>query len=253
MLKLYYRTKFYQGISCVSTALRTIYRNLRGKKFEPEVALLKDFISAGDVCFDIGAAYGRYALPLSRLAGTSGKIYCFEPGTYSFNVLSFIAHFHRLRNVVLVKRALSDREGKIKLALPVKKSGKLGPSLAYLSAQDAPDALSEEVQMTTIDAFCAERQIPRLDFIKCDVEGAELLVFSGGSRTIERYKSVILSEVDAGNLAKFGHDKRKLQDFFLQAGYRIFLLEDSRLAESGQITKDANYLFIHRSRAMPAG
>ncbi len=65
----FYKSRWYQEVSCLSTIFKTIKRNLQQKKFEDEIYLLNKFISSGSICFDIGAAYGRYALPMSRLVG----------------------------------------------------------------------------------------------------------------------------------------------------------------------------------------
>lgn len=241
----FYKTKAYQNLSCFSTTVKTIYRNIRGKKFESEVKVLKKFISEGSIVFDVGAAYGRYTLPFCRLVGSYGHVYSFEPGSYSYGVLSTIVKFHRLRNVTIMKKALSNKSGTLRLILPIKKSGKAGPSLAYLSEQGNSNCITEDVEMTTIDNYCEEMNVFRVDFIKCDVEGAELLVFKGGRNTIERYKPTILCEVDKGNLEKFRETPERLYEFIVPMGYKSFIFERNTFNEVDCIVRDSNYFFIH--------
>ncbi len=245
----FYKSKFYhEFLSRISTTIKTIRRNFKNTKFEPEVDMLPLFIDKSDVCIDVGGAYGRYALPLSRMVGKEGKIYSFEPGKYSFDVLSFIKFFHRLNNVIINKLALSDHEGKINLCAPVKETGKVGASMAYISKEEKANSFTETVQMTTLDIFIAKNNIQKVDFIKCDTEGSELLVYRGAQKTIDAYHPTVLSEVEAGNLQRFGHTLKDLQDFFLNRDYRIFTLRQGRLSLQESITTDGNYFFVHASK-----
>jgi hypothetical protein len=44
------------------------------------------------------------------------------------------------------------------------------------------------VPLTTIDKLVAELKLPRVDFIKMDIEGAELNALAGGAATIKQFK-----------------------------------------------------------------
>ncbi len=235
---------YYEYLSCLSTAVKTVRRNLKGTKFEPDVAVLNNFIKQGDVVIDVGGAYGRYAYPISRLVGPKGRVYSFEPGTYSSRVLKFVAWFHGLKNVVVIKQALSDKEGSINLCFPVKKTGKVGPSLAYISTENASHAWTEKVPMVTIDDYCRRSRIESIRFIKCDVEGAELNVYRGADAMIRKCRPVVLSEVDADNLKRFGYDVNDLEKFFLERGYKIAYLKDGVITPTEHITFSGNFYFI---------
>jgi FkbM family methyltransferase len=245
----FFESKFYhETLSVFSTTFKTIVRNIKGVKFEPEVAVLHRFVDKGDTCIDVGGAYGRYALPLSRLVGPKGKIYSFEPGQYSYKVFKSIASFHGMRNVVLIKKALSDKEGEIKLLSPIKGSGKLGASLSYIGKEAQVNTISETVAMTTIDIFCKQENIRKVNFIKCDTEGAELSVYRGAVEVIERDHPTVLSEVEEGNLKRYGHTKEDLIAFFLSRNYRIFILDKGAIKEVKQMNEEGNnYFFVHTS------
>jgi len=240
----FYQTTFYQALSCFSTTFKTIKRNLQGIKMEGEVAVLPKFIAAGSVCLDIGGAYGRYALPMSRVVGPSGKIYSFEPGRYSFRVLTAIIKFHGLKNVVAVKKALSDREGTIKLFSPLKKGGKIGPSLSYIGEVRPEQVLSEDVEMTTMDRYCARNNIVKIDFIKCDTEGAEFSIFQGGKDMIEKNRPVILSEIDRGNLSRYRQTVEQVQEFFAGLKYKAYIYRNNTFIPAASLNEATNYFFI---------
>ena len=242
MLKLVERVHSY------GTILKTIIRNACGIKLDPEVHILNRFISAGSICFDIGAAYGRYALTMSRLAGRSGRVYCFEPAEHSHRVLSKIVKFYHLENVAIVKKAFSDQEGTGNLALPIKRNSKVSPGLAHSLAHLVTDSdtnyMSNAITLTTMDRYASKVNISRLDFIKCDVEGAELLVFEGGRNTIERFKPVVLCEIYKTWLKRFATIPEHVHEFFRKLGYSAFALTNGELREVKTIKEDRNFFFI---------
>jgi FkbM family methyltransferase len=238
-----------QHLCCAGTIYRTICRNILGKKFEDEVAFLNMFISGGDTCFDIGAAEGRYTFAVARLA-SPGTVFSFEPGTYSRRVLSAAIRFHRLKNAVIVPRALGNAEGRASFLVPQKKRWNFGYSLAHLAPArgDAPaGCLTEEVAVTTLDRFCAEEKVQAADFIKCDVEGAEFLVLEGSLTTIRSHLPTILCELDREFMKRYGHTPEHVRDLLLSAGYRMFALRPG-LVHVPSIDRAGNYFFVHPRR-----
>ena len=201
-------------------------------------------ITSGACCLDVGGAYGRYAFPLSRMVGPKGHIYSFEPGSYSYKVFAFVKFFFGLHNVTLIKKAVSNRPGSIELCLPPKRSGKLGTSLAHIQTAKDQEGFSETVDMMTLDDFSATANFLRLDLIKCDTEGAELLVFQGGRHLIERFLPVILTEIDVNNLARNGQKPSDIVDFFHALDYRLMVWEGGVFIPVDNAEKPGNYFFI---------
>lgn len=244
----FYRSAFYQSFSCFSTTFKTIKRNLQWKKLESEVSVLDKFISSGSVCVDVGAAYGRYTYPMSQLIGNSGHIYSFEPGKYSLKVLSAIIRFHKLKNVTVIRKAVSDKVGSINLISPIKNTGKVGPSLSYISESSKAEGLAEKVEMTTLDSYCLENNISKVDFIKCDTEGAEMLVFKGAQQIIAKNKPTILAEIDENGLSKYNYSCDQVYTFFANLGYNVFILKENSFKKVDNISYSSNYFFIHSSK-----
>ena len=236
---------YHQSLSLFSTVVKTIARNFKNRKFEPEVEALKKIVRPGSICLDVGGAYGRYALPLCRLAGQEGKVFSFEPGRYSRRVLRIIKFVHRLNNLSIQELALSDKNGAIMLCLPVKKTGKIGASLAFVSQTNQEGAVCERVRMTTVDDFCRENAVGKVGFIKCDTEGHELAGFRGAKDTIKRWHPAILCEVDRGNMSRYGYSPDDLEKFFLAFGYKIFTYDGKgAFLPQDKIRQNANYFFF---------
>ena len=88
-----------------------------------------------------------------------------------------------------------------------------------------------------------------MDFIKCDVEGAELLVFKGGRQSIERDKPIVFAELLRKWSAKFNYHPNEVLELFRDLGYLCFSVKNGRLAEFSlmdEATLETNFFFLHR-------
>jgi len=153
----------------------------------------------GDIVFDIGAYVGDTALWFSKAVGPQGKVYAFEPEPSNFAKLKANLERNKVTNVIPLQLALSETEGEMQVA-----------SAAGLSViTQAGTGLS--VKVTTIDKFVEANKLPRVDFIKMDVEGHELKVLKGAHETIGAFKpSLALSVYHRGD------DLIKLPEFLLE-------------------------------------
>ena len=238
-----------EQILCLNTIWRTLVRNWFKLKFEPEIQALDQWIKKDAVCLDIGAGYGRYAYALSQLVRDSGQVHCFEPLDYNLTVLRAIVKFHRLKNVTVIPKALSNQSGTQGFALPIKKSALAftnAYSLAHLATDSESESIKKMVSVTTIDQYALEHKLNRIDFIKCDVEGAELLVFNGGKNILQYYKPVILCEVYETWLRRFGYKREDVFRFFAELNYQAFILNGKALNKVDRLKEDRNYFFIPR-------
>jgi FkbM family methyltransferase len=178
------------------------------------------------------------------MVGPHGRIYSFEPGAYSQKVFLFVKAFFNLKNVFLVKKAVSNKSGPIELCSPPKRSGKLGTSLAHIHLGKMEDSFCETVDMLTLDDFVKSEDLTRLDLIKCDTEGSELLVFQGARDTIERFRPIVLTEIDANNLVRWQQKPSDILDFFRRWNYRPMIWEAGAFIPVATAEKSGNYFFI---------
>lgn len=135
-----------------------------------------------DVVFDVGANVGQFArevrheLPLA-------SIHSFEPHPSSFEKLCEAATDSLMYRHCL---ALSDHSGKDVLhEYSAEGQGSHLNSLvidARFPVRFGYSSRPVQVNTTTIDEFCSSNGIDRIDFLKIDVEGAELLVLRGAGR-----------------------------------------------------------------------
>jgi hypothetical protein len=101
-------------------------------------------------------------------------------------------------------------------------------------AQDCSNIISYNCDFYTVDSFLESRQLPAPDFIKIDVEGAELLVLKGASRWLaEGHRPVMLIELFAPWEKAFGYGPWDVLSLLNGLGYRFFFACPNGLVEHG--------------------
>jgi FkbM family methyltransferase len=244
-------------------AFRAWRRNRTWAKHEPETPYLADLLSGAPVCLHVGASDGRHSYVMTQVA-PKARIYAFEPSAFAYEVLKTCMAWHHIdRQVTPIHAAVADKPGELLLVTPKKTSGRMGRAYAYV-AEHRPDGPARpdledtgmEVQPTpvvTLDGFCAERGIERVDFIRMDIEGAELKALMGAVTILDRDHPHVLLEIHPAMLeARFGASGDAVLDLFRDRGYRMFALNGDRLEERTTLVEGLpwkDYFFIHPSRA----
>lgn len=207
-----------------------------------ELCMIRKFLCEDSVLLDIGANIGWYCL---NLAGDvpKGRILAFEPIPKTYNYLERNLVINNLKNVELYNIGLSDEEEKAEFFYDPRLSG--ATSLRDLHGDRKKCRI--KCRVTTLDKF-SKGVISAIDFIKCDVEGAELFVIKGGLNTIRKDLPVIFLELLRKWSAKFGYHPNKVISTLNKIGYRCYYARGSRLVPIGGIneeTKATNFYFLH--------
>jgi FkbM family methyltransferase len=182
-----------------------------------ETDCLKRMIRPGWTCLDVGACFGWYTVLLSRLAGERGAVHAFEPVTPNRECLESNLALNACRNVIVSASALGENAGRVAMFLP-----RDAVSASLQPHADRADCERLEADVTTLDAYTAAAGITRLDFLKADVEGAELLLLKGGIDTLRKFKPVLMLEVQARSTLLFGYEPRALFSLLAELGYEAF-------------------------------
>ncbi|NUT97854.1 MAG: FkbM family methyltransferase [Saccharothrix sp.] len=218
---------------------------------EPELIGLRDIVRPGDTCVDIGAALGLYTVSLSRLVGPQGTVHSIEPLVFAHPALSYVLRPREGRNIVRHSVALGTREGKDVMSVPVRHGLPVTGRSFLTSGADGlgsntefTEHLEVVVRTDTLDRFVAANGIERLDFVKADVEGAELRVLQGGTETIERFRPKLLLEIEERHLERFGYRAEDVVEWLAERGYRMFAWQHGGWRQVERIRPDLrNYLF----------
>jgi FkbM family methyltransferase len=134
--------------------------------------------SAGDCIIDAGACFGDTALAFAASAGARGRVYAFEIDPSNLEVARHNLALNPLLlpRITLCEEALGDTEAQRYL------HGS-GPGAQVL---DRPGGRA--VKMTTLDRYVERMEIERVDFIKMDIEGAELGALKGAVGTLRKFR-----------------------------------------------------------------
>jgi len=233
----------YKSLGQRLARLIHLYKAKYRAKERSRVEWLSQYIPQGGVILDVGAHFGYFSKEFSRLYNGSCSIYAFEPMVYNLSILKSVTN--GIRNIEISTKALSDSSGILDLSIPVKKRGKIGPGLAHFGKENLHDFILQQVETIRLDDFVQESQILRVDFIKIDVEGAELLVFKGAELTIDNFRPVIFSEVSDEFTKRMGYQAEDIFEYLGGFGYSADLLKGDhfRLQPVSHYEGPGDYLF----------
>jgi FkbM family methyltransferase len=210
-----------------------------------DIYFLKNLVRPGDYCIDIGAHLGYFTLELGRLAGNNGHVYAIEPMSKFFNTLKGMVEKRNADNITLYQYAMGGETGFVDMGIPRINNMKkyayarvMGTSanLEYLESERVKNVFGDELF----------RYLPRVDFIKCDVEGLELAVIRSFIEIIRKHRPVLLCELGDPE------DRKRLLDLLSPFSYLLFYLDDKKLkaleTDSAIRPVSHNHYFIPETR-----
>ncbi|MEN9897976.1 MAG: hypothetical protein RLZZ66_1625 [Pseudomonadota bacterium] len=207
---------------------------------EKDGQMILKLIPKNCVVFDIGANMGWYSLLIDR--EVSGcQIHAFEPipKTYSFLVKNI--ELNQAVSVITHPFGLSNECKDLIFYFYPEGSG--NASSANLSSRSDADLVTCHVER--LDDFTNANNL-KVDFIKCDVEGAELFAFQGAIATLKRDKPIVFTEMLRKWAKKFHYHPNEIINLFTELGYRCFVAKEGRLEEFFQMnetTIETNFFF----------
>lgn len=235
--KLLYRTLSLEDYLRAVSRLFFIWQRLGLGRFSPATEYvwhLPRLVKPGDTVLDIGANLGYYSRTLSRLAGAGGKVLAVEPVAPILGVLR--RNLRGCTNVEILPYALGAENREIKMANDsARKTGYFGTGQNFVNeAGDAADVEFTAHMRRGSELF---GNLPRIDFIKCDIEGYELTVMREMRSLLERHHPTVLIETGGAN-------RPQITALFEELGYAGFTLDHGReIPLTAESTKDIIFRF----------
>jgi len=206
-------------------------------------AVLRQLIRPHYTFLDIGANIGWYTVSFAQMSPHS-RIFSFEPVPQTFQALTTNVQLNELTNVQAYNFGLSNQNENIVFYVNPEES--IINSLRNISESPAIRELSCRVRR--MDDVVDELKIKQIDFIKCDVEGAELFVFQGGLNTLRQHLPIVFAEMLRKWSARFGYHPNEMIQMFAEMGYRCFKVKGKKLEEfikMDEQTIENNFFFLH--------
>lgn len=177
----------YYVLTCASDLLEI------APEYELEVfGRLSEILKPGLVFVDVGAHIGRFSFPIARLLSENGLVIAIEPDPISFKALMMGIRLNGFNNVIGLNIALSEGGGSVLLCRKF-----VTATSSIVERENCSDLV--EVPMKSLDSLVKELNIPRVDIVKIDVEGAELQVLRGAILTFKKFKPHVFVEVRSYN------------------------------------------------------
>jgi len=170
--------------------------------------------ASNPVVFDIGASTGSFSLfeTINPLITT----YSFEPNIQVYNYLKQNIGLNNLKRAMAFNLAISNKDDDtVTLKIPSSswESGlaNIGTPLRFKSWRE------QKVNTITLDTFVKRNNIEKIDIIKLDTEGCELLILQGAKNILSRFHPKILTEIS--NTGQFGYDYERIMELLTQFKY----------------------------------
>ncbi|WP_199883821.1 FkbM family methyltransferase [Anaerosinus massiliensis] len=201
--------------------------------FDPQSTnVVKNLVKKGDVVLDVGANIGYYSVLMSKLVGINERVISFELTQHYREVLQSNIEINNLNNCDIMDFGLSNGNDICEISI--------GSSSATMHwADDSKPIKTEKIQLKRLDDIIEFQNINKIDFIKIDVDGHEPVFLEGAWQSIEKFKPVILLEVNHANYLNYGITAWEFYDLLKR--HEFFIYSEQNLAE---IETKNQFLFL---------
>ena len=177
--------------------------------------LCKKEVKSGMTVIDLGAHVGFFTLLFAKLVGDEGKVFAFEPDPDNYALLTRNIALNGYNNVVAIQKAVSNGTGQLKLFLN-----------DYTSRNDSLYSSNGETQkfvmIETISLDEFFKDLP-IDFIKVNIEGAEMAFLQGASKIINGNKNLkMLLEAHVEGLRGIGVSPEEFLDKLTRYRFKLY-------------------------------
>ena len=212
--------------------------------FEPDEShMMRKLFDGCTVFYDIGANIGWHSL---NLASTfrDAKFICFEPIPSTYQQLLANLNLNGFTTILTFNLALSNRDSSQRYFYYDSCSG----NASAVNLTQREDVREIECQEVRLDTFVKSQSLPQPDFIKCDVEGAELNVLKGALDVIRSERPIIMAEILRKWSAKYQYDPNEIFQLLSSIGYSAFTTDGKILLPFNRMTDETietNFFFLH--------
>ncbi len=229
--------------------LDPVMRGMYFGAYQTEVKkLLEKFLSRGDTFIDVGANIGYISALAANIVGTTGEIHAFEPVPQYFERLELVRTKNPSYHITTNALALGEQTGTAKIA--VNNAKNIGWNTMVPNFMSNNNIAQEiEIPVTTLDAYCEQKNISSAQVVKIDTEGYEFPVLKGFAKTLRTWEKlpVIIVEIAPAAYPKLGCKLSDLLELFSSLGYVAQNIELTKQIDVTSLTRTDDIVLLPRN------
>jgi FkbM family methyltransferase len=206
------------------------FRRHGGHFEQRELDFVARYARPSMTAFDVGSNIGVFAAVLAKSVAPGGRVHAFEPFAGSRSRLLRTLELNGFNGVVVNDVAVADVVGTATLTdygPGFESWATLAPRTVELESGQLRASGQTEVATTTLDHYCGEAGIERVDVLKVDVEGAEMRVLEGAAGLLgDGAIDLVLIEVADTTLSAAGSSALDVLDRLEMAGLRPHVIDE---------------------------
>lgn len=188
---------------------------------EPAVQdAVQKHLRPGMTFYDLGANIEFFSLLAARLVGPAGHVISFEAGPEIATRLRENLTYNKFTHAVAEEKAVFSEPTSVSFDR-VNSDTSPDRDLGHVSTGDSAVANTISVEAVSLDEFVLLHLAPQ--FLKCDVEGAEVAVFQGAERLLREKCPILLVEMHSPE------NHRVLTPKFSQLSYACTNLDENHV------------------------
>lgn len=182
--------------------------------------ILKEKLKNEDIFVDIGAHIGWFTLLASKYVGDNGHVYAFEPEPNNFELLNNNVELNGFKNITAIQKAIIDKSETLNFYLSKHNTG----NHRIYDINNGRTFI--KVQSTSLDEYFKANN-NKIDFIKIDIQGAEIRALRGMSEILKKNKRLkMYIEFWPWGIKKDTQDPKEFIDLLIKNKFKIYLADD---------------------------
>ena len=186
---------------------------------------------------DVGAHSGRHAIPLAKQVGGSGIVHAFEPLPTIRTLLVQNLEDAGMGNVIVYPFALASEPGTVNFNYVPELPQESGIKERYQYNDPTVSPQLIEVHAHRLDEFFPQNGVA---FLKIDIEGGELDMLHGATRTLTIARPIVSFECGAASFLGYHDRPQEIFAIFEQRGYAVYSILGEQMADA-QVFREASY------------
>jgi len=244
--RIYARTYRGERIFLIPNDVDLTPALIDGTQFEPHVErAIAGAIRPGDTVVDAGCNIGYHTLVMAKSVGPEGKVFGFEANPVVFQLLHatmMVNHFSDFRaqgRVELFNEAVAEKEGTLILASAPNNFGS-GNLVTDDPRTDFGSEYTNRVAVPTVSLDRKLAEVPKIDFLHMDIEGAEPLALRGAQALLDRSPDIRIITEWANHMMQTMADVQEHIAWLGSQGFRFW-----RIAHEGGLIPVPQANLIH--------